>query len=495
MIRLARITAALFLANIASAQVEGLPDYITIKNVTVISAHLEQPQPGMDVRIEDGRIAEVVATGTGTPTAEVIDGTGRYLIPGLIDSHVHLGHNPVVARKHGAERLELLAAYQTQQPRSYLYHGVTSVVDLDFNPDRSKWPEDAALAPQIYHCGRGVRVAGGYGPVFVPADIAHRVFPNLVYQDHTEADWPEALDPEAYSAEAAVARVVGAGAICLKTYVETGFGGVFNWPSPDAQTLADLTRHAHDAGLPVVVHANSAGAWTAAVEAGADIIGHGMWHWSGNRSDASLTPSALEAVALAASSGIALQPTLGVLEGERKTLIWDLSDMDRIAQVLPNELKAYLVSPESRWSQIEIANLYERHNPDIGTMPRTLIETSIARATNSMLAYFGAGGTLVLGTDTPAQDGIGNLPGLNTLLEIEGWARAGIPLETIFEAATLGNARAFNLQDEIGSVRGGVQADLLLLGSNPLQNVAAYDDIDIVFVDGVPIGRSQLSAQ
>lgn len=494
MMRLVSTALVLMCAAPVSAQDASPPADVTIRNVTVISAHLAHPEPGMDVRIRDGRIADVVPTGGNAPSAEVIDGRGRYLVPGLIDSHVHLGHNPVVSPKHGADRPELLAAYRTQQPGSYLFHGVTSVVDLDFIPGRSDWPEDAALAPHIYHCGRGVRVAGGYGPVFVPHDIAHHVFPNLVYQDHTVADWPDTLDPAAYSAEAAVARVVDAGAICLKTYVETGFGGVFDWPTPDAGTLAELVQRAHGAGLPVVVHATSADAWAAAIEAGADILGHGMWHWAGDRSDASLPPEARDAIARAARSGAMLQPTLGVVEGEKKTLLRDMSDTDRIARVLPRVLRDYLASPDGRWSHDELAAIYERHNPNPDTSPRTLIDTSIARVTSTTLAFAEAGGTLILGTDTPAQDGIGNLPGLNTLLEIESWARAGIPLETIFAAATLRNARAFGLEDEIGSIRPGLEADLLLLGSNPLERVSAYDDIDIVFIDGEPVRRSELLA-
>jgi hypothetical protein len=68
-----------------------------------------------------------------------------------------------------------------------MFHGVTSVIDLDFDPVRSAWDPVAPHAPHIYHCGRGVRVAGGYGPAFVAEEIAYRVFPNVVYD-------PEARD-------------------------------------------------------------------------------------------------------------------------------------------------------------------------------------------------------------------------------------------------------------------------------------------------------------
>jgi imidazolonepropionase-like amidohydrolase len=79
-------------------------------------------------------------------------------------------------------------------------------------------------------------------------------------------------------------------------------------------------------------------------------------------------------------------------------------------------------------------------------------------------------------------------------LEMHGWARAGISLKTIFRAATLDNARAFGLDDQLGTIEAGKRADLLLLTDNPLVDISAYDTIKTVIIGGRLIDRQALSA-
>lgn len=472
-----------------------LSDTVLIEDVTILSSHLGQPQYHMDVLIQNGRIDRILETGTNPPTDNRIDGSGKFLMPGLIDSHVHLAHNPMVNREDESVFDALDRAYRLQLPRSLLYHGFTTVIDLDYAPDRNGWLPDSELVPEVYHCGRGVRFAGGYGPAFVPPQFVHRVFPNLVYEPKHKAFWPDGMDPELYTIEAAVDRVVRSGAICLKTYVETGFGGVFKWASPSAETLSALAMAAHENGLVFVVHANSAQAWQMSVDAGADVIAHGMWHWDGNRRRSELTDAALSAIQNAVAAGVAVQPTVQVVIGEKETLTGELLQDPRTLSLLPPGLSDYLQSAKGRWSQRALLELYEEHNPFADTKPETLIGASIDRALKSMLRFHRSGGVLLMGSDTPAQDGIGNLPGLNGYLEMLGWAKAGIPLDRIFWSVTLGNAKEFHIDDEVGSVEPGKQADLLLLNMNPLQNVSAYNDIVVVIVDGSVIKRRDLSAR
>lgn len=486
---------ALFARPATAAELPDDTSQMTvIRNVTVISAHLDQVQSNMDVLINDQKLFAIVPTDARNQGGRVIDGRGKFLIPGLIDSHVHLGHNPIVNRANGQENENLAEDYQRQLPRSFLYHGFTSVIDLDYSAERNAWAPGVGSAPDVYHCGRGVRVAGGYGPAFVPKHIAHRVFPNMVYEDRLKDTWPAELDPTDYTVDAAVERVVESGAICLKTYVESGFGGVFDWPLPSADTLSKLGDAAHRQGLIFVVHANSAEAWTSAAEASADVIAHGLWHWDGDRQDAGLSGNALNAISTAAAAGVAVQPTVRVVEGEKSTLTWDLLEDDRLRHVLSPDLRSFLASEDGRWSQNELIDLYRKHIPDPDATPASLVETFTRRASGSMVQFHAMGGKLLLGTDTPAQDGIGNPPGLNGYLEMESWARAGIPLEQIFRSATLENASAFRLENQIGTIEPGKQADLVLLSSNPLEDVTAYNDISHVIINGTPIERHELSA-
>lgn len=484
-----------FSVKVAMPAEPQLSDTVLIEDVTILSAHMGQPQLHMDVLLEDGRIERVLETGTNPPSETIINGSGKFLMPGLIDSHVHLGHNPMVNRDDASVFEALDHAYRLQLPRSLLYNGFTTVIDLDYAPERNGWLAESELVPDVYHCGRGVRFAGGYGPAFVPPQFVQRVFPNLVYEPKHKAFWPDGMDPEFYSVDAAVERVVRSGAICLKTYVETGFGGVFEWASPSAETLSALAMAAHENGLVFVVHANSAQAWQMSVDAGADVIAHGLWHWDGDRREAELTDAALSAIQNAVAAGVAVQPTVQVVVGEKETLTGELLQDPLTLPLLPPSLSDYLQSTKGRWSQRALSELYEEHNPFADTTPETLIGVSIDRAMKSMERFHRSGGVLLMGSDTPAQDGIGNLPGLNGYLEMLGWAKAGIPLDRIFWSVTLGNAKGFHIDDEVGSVEPGKQADLLLLNTNPLQNVSAYNDIVVVIVDGSVIKRGDLSAR
>jgi imidazolonepropionase-like amidohydrolase len=101
---------------------------------------------------------------------------------------------------------------------------------------------------------------------------------------------------------------------------------------------------------------------------------------------------------------------------------------------------------------------------------------------------------LLFGSDTPATGSYGNLPGLNGRLEMNRWIGAGVSFGQLFNALTLDNARAFGLDDEIGTVETGKVAHLLLLQGNPLESVAAYDTIEVVILRGEPIERAELSA-
>lgn len=493
--RFLKFSTCLFLpVNIAIAADTRPVATTLIENVTVVSAHLEHARQNRDVLILDGKVLDVIEAGSNYPTENRINGQGKFLIPGLIDSHVHLGHNPLVNRNDRDDFETLNRLYRRQLPRSFLYHGFTSVVDLDYSSSRGNWLPDTGIAPEIFHCGRGVRTAGGYGPSFVPPRFVHKAFPNLLYEPRHAAQWPEELDPELYSVEAAVRRVTQSGAICLKTYVESGFGGVFDWPIPGPETLAALSEAAHEQGLVFVVHANSAEDWQRAIAGGADVIAHGLWHWGGNLESADLTEEPLQAIENAVRGKVALQPTLRVVEGEKATLNWGLIEDPRMENVLTPGLLRYLRSQKGRWSQKAMLDLYAEHSPAPDVAPATLIGIPVRRAKSSLLRFHRSGGTIVLGSDTPGQDGIGNPPGLNGYLEMVGWAQAGIPLETIFRSATFDNARVFGLDRNLGTVETGKQADLLLLNANPLVDVEAYDDISVVIVDGHPIAREDLSA-
>ncbi|HEY3383098.1 MAG TPA: amidohydrolase family protein [Vicinamibacterales bacterium] len=491
------IAVALSLAAGAGACApKVVDDGVVIADVTLVSPERQAPLLHADVVVRHGRIAQI---GTGLvvgPHARKIDGRGRFLIPGLIDSHVHVGNQGPIDDAAIGSHPELLAAYCAQLPRAYLAFGFTTLVDLDLKPQARTWFDSAPLHPTLYHAGRGVRVAGGYGAQQVPGDPAAADLANLVYEPAQADRWPATLDPRNYTPARAVDRVVESGGICVKTFVEPGFGGAFHWPVPRPETLEALREETRRRGLVFVVHANGVEGWRAAMNAHADVIAHGLWHWPGNSLDPTPPAEARAAIKAAARAGIRVQPTLQAVYGDQSVFDWSLLDDPRLAEALPRALVAYLHGEESLAARRAIAGEYRRAvagllgpgAPDAATA----MAVAPARATATLRMMLAEHVAILFGTDTPSNEGIGNPPGLNGRLELQRWFEAGVPLARIVRAATIDNAAAFGLSASLGSIEIGKRADLLLLGADPLKTMAAYDAIETIFLNGEPIARGSL---
>src|SRR5690606_12707981 len=209
---------------------------------------------------------------------------------------------------------DLVASYRGQLPRSYLYFGFTTLVDLDLRDDVRQWFGAPPDAPTLHGCGRGIRLEGGYGPALFPATVRERIFPVQVEEGTDTAS--------ERSPEAVVTALAAGGAKCIKTYHESGFGGVFDWPVPSDTLLRRLADAAHARRLPMVLHATGLDGHRAGVTAGVDILAHGLWHWPGPRLD-SVPPAAVDTLLRdLAARRIAVMPTARVIEGEADTWYW-----------------------------------------------------------------------------------------------------------------------------------------------------------------------------
>ena len=469
---------------------------IVIEHATLISPERDEPLTNVDVVIRDGRIVAVGPNLGASSGARRIDVRGRYLIPGLIDSHTHVG-NPMALDDGAIEKHpELLATYRTQLPRAYLAFGFTTVVDVDSTPETRKWFQASPLHPRLYHCGRAVRIVGGYGAQRIPADTTSKDFPQLVYEPAQAAAWPAALNPADHSPARVVERVAQAEGKCVKTFVESGFG-IFNWPVPRRETLLALRDEAKQRGLTFLVHATSVAAWRAAIDAQADVIAHGLWHWPGKRMDAAPPEEVRAVIEAAAQANVRVQPTMRVLQNDRSAFDWGIVDDPRMRWVLPGSIIRYLRSEEALSARLALARQYDEAARSVGetSSAAALIGAATARALATTQLMSAAGIRFVFGSDTPSGEGVGNPPGLNGRLELQQWADAGIPLLRILRAATIDNADAFGLGRDLGTIEVGKRADLVLLGLNPLESVAAYDSIETVFVNGEPIARTRLLAE
>ena len=104
---------------------------LLIKNVTVVSIGQAIASDATNVLVRDGKIIFIgdMAPNRVDDATVVIDGTNRFLMPGLVDSHTHLNEVPGMTFDHERTFPEIASDARNQIPRSYLYYGFTTVID------------------------------------------------------------------------------------------------------------------------------------------------------------------------------------------------------------------------------------------------------------------------------------------------------------------------------------------------------------------------------
>src|SRR5665213_1967126 len=227
---------------------------LLIEHVTLVSPERGGPMRDAFVRVHDGRIVEIGrASGASTPSSRdtiAIDGSGLFLAPGLIDSHVHLGEIPGMRFDQEAQHPDIAKAARAQIPRSYLLYGFTTLIDLVSTPEGMMRWKSHDIVPDTYFCG-GAAVMDGYSMNYAPKPQRYQGWPYMLIEPGTQA--PEGIDPARHTPQAVVSRMKTDGAICVKTFFERGFGGGQDLPVPKLETIRELVKAAHAAGLPVLI--------------------------------------------------------------------------------------------------------------------------------------------------------------------------------------------------------------------------------------------------
>ena len=480
----------------ASSGSKPNPDRIWITDVFIVSPeNLDHVQRG-SVLIEHGLIARVETSQNANEpeNATVFSANGQYLIPGLMDSHVHVssipGMNPDqvnltqrLARSYSKHEA-LAESYLKQLPRSYLYYGYTTLVDLvaAFPRELDDFRNEP-LHPDLYSCNPSMPFANGYPMSYAPPEERFSQFPNFIYDPAQAATIPPQYKPEDHTPAADVARVKRAGGICVKTFFERGFGGVKNLPVMAPGVLSEIRRAASANGLVLMMHANSFEAQRFAVNGNVDVIAHGLWNWGDLGASPELTDQIKQLLDQIVRKRIGYQPTIQVLYGLEAPFDSGYLKDPALTKIIPKGLIEWFESPEGP------------SNPPDAVMVQTFEQGPMERV-RQVVAYLASkDANFLFGTDTPSAPTYGNLPGLNGFLEMKQLQRAGMSLKQIFRAATINNAREFKLESQIGTIEPGKVANLVLMTKNPLKTIEAYDSVTTVFLHGKPISRKDLAAQ
>lgn len=473
---------------------------LVIRDVTVISPERTAAKAGTDVHIRDGRIIRIGSDLTVPRGAVELPAHGRYLIPGLIDSHVHIYHATGLRRRYTDDYDALHSAYMEQAPRSYLYFGYTTLIELNADFKANERFSEGPVAPDLLHCGKGVVLPNGYMALEVPEKRLETVYPHYLHDPYGSDYLPAGADPARHTPEAVVEAVAEAGGICVKLYYEEARwmpGGAPAFALPSIEILQAVDKAANARGMTTLLHATTPAGHRIGLAAGIDVMAHGLFEWPGVPFSSQVMPDDVaDTLAAQAAAGMHVQPTLQTLRNTASMFESGSLDDPNLRRVLPESYLAYLATDAQEQREAFMRLFGAAIDPDAGVAEmRTHQEGFNRRYEEAVRRLDADGGRLLFGTDTAVGGfGWGNPPGLNGYREMRGWARAGISLRTIFEAATLHNARAFGLESELGSIEVGKQADLLVLRENPLERISAYDSIDKVIVDGVVHDRTQFDA-
>lgn len=418
----------------APAQAKG---FIAFTGGTVIDGTGAPPLPGGTVLIEGERIT---AVGPGSEitlpeAAQVIDARGKWIIPGLIDAHIHffqsggLYTRPDIidlrAERPYSRELDWLRARLPQTLARYLASGVTSVVDMGgplWTFEVRQLAQERLLAPRV-------AVAG---------PLLSRYRPEVFRLD----DPPLIKIQSPEQARAAVRRILHYQPDLIKLWLIR---------LPDQPLMAKeawvraAIEESHAHGKRVAVHATQREMARAAVEAGADILVHSI-------DDRAVDPAL---VARLKARRILYIPTFMVQEGYREVLGQDLA-------LSPIERR--IGDPQVIATFNDLAAL----QPWRGRLG-ALSSFSIRPLMGHNLKHLQEKGiTIAAGTDA---GNIGTLHGPALHRELELMAQASLSALDILVAATRGGAQVMGRESELGTLEAGKLADLLILEANPLEDI------------------------
>lgn len=429
---------------------------VIVKNVSLIDGTGADLQAGVDIRISRGRIAEIGPRLSASSGTDVIDGTGKYVIPGLIDAHVHLDA-PVVFQLTPEEKTEVV----THTPKAFLYNGVTTVLNLSSDIDwifeqRSAEREGRLVSPRIYAMGRSFTPEGGWGGRHggALADAKAARLRALEYVDR-DADG-------------------------FKVVIEDGLGATGSYVRMDEEMMMAIRGVAQEHNIPIYSHAINLDEFHLAVEMSSRAIVHGL------EDPIPVGDSILQDMH---DRNIAFVPTQSLWESflRHDDAAADL-DNSTLRNSVPHFLLDYMQDSAYRSEET-------RRFLAVARMPvYEWAEEKIPVFRENILKAHQAGVLIAVGTDAGGPVGY-NFQGYNTPWEVKLLVQAGMSPMDALVAATRNGAIVIGEEDQLGTIEVGKLADFLVLTENPLDDIENIRDIETIVYKGTAYPRQEFAYQ
>ena len=442
-----------------------------IRNVTVIDGLGNPPQAGQDLLITGGKIAAITKhdANQSADGATVIEGQGLTVMPGLIDTHTHIRsqwHGGLVLQEKYPQTREHKPLQQNLA--AYLYAGVTGVFNVGdstgFAIDtRDKLRRGEFIGPRLETTGMPFSQHPSGWDGAVDAEYPGGKAPESEYATKIDTDNVDALGKK------------------LDEYLAKDIHTIKIYTGSSAQAATFLVTAAKQRGMTTV-----ADLWKMNMN-------RGWMQTTGLDGWAHATPfeiSEADVQWMAANDRfVILNLTLGELmatkqfSGDRAdgyysnpfvVDIWGEEVVKDFYASWPTIREVMYDGPES---------FYQRNNfGDLSGFKDAFLR-------NGKLAY-DAGVTILCGTDSPAYPSLWAGEALQR--EMELMVKAGIAPLDVIKFCTSNGAKMMRGEDRYGSVKVGMEADLLVVKGQPWENISDTRNIEHVFLKGKQVDREKL---
>ena len=425
-----------------------------IKNISYFDVHSRTFNKA-DILIEEGVIKQIKNEIKPLDNFFIVDGTDKYLIPGLIDAHIHMFQSGGLYTRPDAINLTQIKSYNDEITwinnniedilKRYLSIGVTTVIDVG-GPFRNFAIRDSFIKrndlPRIVLTGP--LISTYQPPEFLISDPPIiKVKTSLEAVDLVKKQIPFKPD-------------------FIKIWYIT-------LPGQTAESTYDIVKatinESHNNNLKVAVHATELNTAKLAIKAGADILVHSV----GNPIDE-------EFIAMLKKNKVSYIPTL-VVHGNYDKVFGRLCNFQNYDITIANPITLGSLMDTDNQELLEVFDQYEKY---IASMyPMTLKKDSIRRDNLAMLANNNV--NIATGTDA---GNIGTLHASSYYSELETMKLSGMSNEDILMSSTYNGAKSIGKERIIGSIEKGMLADLVILNNNPLDDITNLFNINMVFKQG-----------
>lgn len=435
-------------------EVEEAAEPTVITNVAVLDVNGEVGAR-RDVVLRDGRIASIEPVGGGwnEPGLRVVDGSGRTLLPGLVDVHVHLGSVFTVPGRLRVPNMRRTA-------EDLLYGGVTTALDLAVARDKidrfsERMAKGRLAGPTLYRSGKPYTAPGGH-----PLSSIRASFPGFVVRAATAG---MALEVE--TAADVDDAVLDQG--------RTGFKKVMLDAIPDGsprlsdEAVERLALAADALGDRLVAHVGTPDDVDRALALSVDALMHAPSHGSMRRDQAQAL----------ARDGIPVTPTLAVWRAAAGSAHGDIPHLAFVDELLGRRELRDL--ERARAGETTLPESMQHWSAEVG-------EARDQRGANLRLMR-DEHVTLLVGSDSP---NIGLPAGSGIHMELAELVDAGLSRSDALRAATWDNSRFLDPDANFGAVRVGWEADLVLVEGDPTTDLRALEQIVGLWTDGRRVTRN-----